>query len=110
MDSDVGRLPLIDDFDLTVRSIILAVGALEDEAAARREACLEGRFRLLFRDMIGVTLRQVVEVVQIVSHPYPLRVMKAKSVAPAFADSASQFSLKSGRLACSSAAAAIAAQ
>lgn len=36
MPSDVGRLLLIDDFDLTVRSIVLAVGALEDEAAARR--------------------------------------------------------------------------
>ena len=110
MDPDVGCLLLVDNFDLAVRPVVLAVGALEDEATARREAPLEGRFRLLLRDMIGVTLRQVVEVVQIVSPPYPLRVMKAKSVAPAFADNSSQFSLKSGRLACSSAAAATAAQ
>lgn len=42
--------------------------------------------------------------------PYPLRVMKAKFVAPAFADNSSQFSVKSGRLACLSAAVATAAQ
>ena len=41
---------------------------------------------------------------------YPLRVMKANSVVPAFADNSSQFLLKSGGLACASAAAATAAQ
>lgn len=56
MDPNVGRLLLVDNFNLAVRTIVLAVGALEDEATARREAPLEGRFRFLLRDMIGVTL------------------------------------------------------
>ena len=72
MDPDVGRVLLLHEFDLAVCTIVLAVGALEDKATTLHEAPLKGRFRLLLRDLIGVTLRQVVEVVQIVGNHLPL--------------------------------------
>src|SRR5688572_20388204 len=68
----LGRVLSLDDFDFAVCAIVLAVGALEDEATALREAPLKCCLRFLLRDMIGVTLRQVVEVVQIVGHPLAL--------------------------------------
>ena len=69
MDPDVGRLVLFDDFDLAVCPIVLAVGALEDEAAALGEAPLKGCLRLLLNDVIGVALRQGVEMFHVISHP-----------------------------------------